>query len=74
MPRRLDTLGTLCPVPLLLTGRVMADLPVGETLEIVGDDPEMLRDLTAWCDASGNRLLEARREDGVVRVRIEKTG
>lgn len=70
--RRLDALGTYCPVPLLMTAQVMAELAPGDELEIVGDDPGMRRDLTAWCERSGNRLVELRQEGRVVVCRIEK--
>jgi TusA-related sulfurtransferase len=68
----LDVTGLLCPVPVLLTARAMASLEPGERLEIVGDDPDMLRDIPAWCDESGNRLLEIQQTGRRVRARVEK--
>ena len=54
---RLDTTGQRCPVPLLLTARVLADLAPGAHLLVLGDDPEMVADLRAWCQTSGHRWL-----------------
>lgn len=70
----LKLLGLRCPVPLLMTARCLADLPVGSWLEIVGDDPDMSDDLEAWCSEMGHRMLEVRREGTVTRCRIEKSG
>jgi tRNA 2-thiouridine synthesizing protein A len=69
---RLDVTGLLCPVPVLMTARAMATLDLGERLEVVGDDPEMLRDIPAWCEESGNRLLEIRQTGKRIRARLEK--
>lgn len=63
----------LCPVPVLMTARAMAALPQGDVLEVVGDDLEMLVDLPAWCEHSGNLLLEIGEAAGTVRCRIERS-
>ena len=69
---RLDVSGMLCPVPILMTARALATLPQGDVLEVVGDDLEMLIDLPAWCEQSGNLLLEIGETAGQVRCRIER--
>ena len=69
---RLDVAGLLCPVPVLMTARAIADLAFGEVLEVVGTDLEMLRDIPAWCEQSGNRLLEIDARQGRIRCRIER--
>ena len=71
-PHLLDTTGLLCPVPVLLTARAMATLAEGERLELVGDDPEILRDIPVWCEQTGNRLLEMTRVGRKIRCRLEK--
>jgi tRNA 2-thiouridine synthesizing protein A len=52
-----DTRGTFCPVPILLAARQAKKLTVGDRLQLLGDDPAMLRDVPAWCQASGHRLV-----------------
>ncbi len=69
----LDVSGTLCPVPLLMTARCVADLEPGARLWVVGTDPEMMVDLPRWCAETGHRLLEIDQEDGRVRCLLEKT-
>ena len=68
----LDVTGLLCPVPVLMTARAMATLDPGERLEVLGDDPEMLRDIPAWCEESGNRLLDIQQTGQRIRARLEK--
>ena len=34
----------------------------GEVLEIVADDPGFEKDLPAWCNMSGEKLLEMKKE------------
>ncbi len=69
---RLDTCGTFCPIPILLTARRMKTLSVGEQLEVVGDDPAIVEDMPVWCEETGNRLCEMERSGQVVRCVIEK--
>lgn len=69
---RLDVTGLLCPVPVLMTAHAAAQLGLGEILEVTGDDPEMLVDLPAWCERTGNRLVEISARDGRITCRIER--
>ncbi len=68
----LDVTGLRCPVPVLMTARAMATLGEGERLDVVGDDPDMLVDLPAWCEQSGNRLLRIERSGDRIRATLEK--
>jgi len=71
-PRRLVVLGLRCPVPVLMAARAIAELASGDVLEVVGDDPEMLRDFPLWCEAGSHRLVLLERRDSTIRCRIEK--
>ena len=70
---RLDTRGTFCPIPILLTARRMKTLSAGEQLEVVGDDPGIVEDMPVWCEETGNRLCEMERKGQEVRCVVEKT-
>lgn len=61
-----------CPLPVRLAMRALEALAAGARLEIVGDDPAMMIDLPAWCEASGHRLLALTREGGAVRALVER--
>lgn len=67
-----NTLGLLCPLPLLFAVRDMTRLDVGQTLELVGDDPGLLEDIPSWCAQSGHVLREVEVDEGVIVCRIEK--
>jgi tRNA 2-thiouridine synthesizing protein A len=71
-PRRLVVLGLRCPVPVLMAARAIADLAPGDVLEVVGDDPEMLRDFPLWCEEGSHRLALLERRGGAIRCLIEK--
>jgi tRNA 2-thiouridine synthesizing protein A len=60
--RVVDALGTWCPVPIHLMDRAARRASPGDVLELLADDPLIEVDLPAWCHASGNELLELRRE------------
>jgi tRNA 2-thiouridine synthesizing protein A len=60
--RVVDALGTWCPVPIHLVDRAARRASPGDVLELLADDPLIEVDLPAWCHASGNELLELRRE------------
>ncbi len=64
--RVVDALGTWCPVPIHLIDRAARRAAPGDVLELLADDPLIEVDLPAWCHASGNELIELRREgDGL---------
>lgn len=71
--RRLDALGKICPLPILLTAKEMHQLAVGETLEVLGDDPAIADDMPIFCYRAGHKLLEmVEGDDGTVRCLLEK--
>ena len=54
----LDARGLLCPLPLTLAKRRMADLRPGETLLVLATDPEAPIDLGAWAADEGHSCSE----------------
>ena len=40
----LDTFGLLCPVPIMKTASAIREISVGEVLEVLADDPQILED------------------------------
>ncbi len=71
--RRLDVLGSFCPVPILLAAREMQRLQTGDLLELLGDDPAMLEDVPDWCGRAGHRLHRYDvQDDGSLLFVVEK--
>ena len=54
----LDTFGLLCPVPIMKTASAIREISVGEVLEVLADDPQILEDMPAWCASNGHALLD----------------
>ncbi len=68
----LDTKGLNCPMPVMKTKKAMKALDSGETLEVESTDPGSVRDLEAFCRATGNEILEFEEEEGVFRFLLRK--
>ncbi len=58
----LDCKGLMCPMPIVKLAKKMKELKVGQVLELVVDDPGSKEDVPAWCNRTGNELLEMRQE------------
>ena len=67
----LDTKGLNCPLPILKTKKVIKDLPKGGTLEVLATDPGSIADFQAFCQTTGNVLLEQEESGGVYRFLIQ---
>ena len=69
----LDARGLLCPLPLTLAKRRMAELGAGDTLVVLATDPEAPIDLAAWAADEGHALLQ-RSGDGFLEFVLTKAG
>jgi tRNA 2-thiouridine synthesizing protein A len=69
----LDTKGMVCPLPILKARKALSELPKGSTLEVLATDPGAEPDFTAFCETTGNRMLEKSEADGVYRFVIERS-
>jgi TusA-related sulfurtransferase len=67
-----DCVGMHCPVPLAKAGEALQKLAVGEVLEIVADDEDIIEDLPAWCRVTGNEYLGYAREGGIIKAYIRR--
>jgi tRNA 2-thiouridine synthesizing protein A len=68
----LDCVGLYCPMPIIQTKAKMAELEVGEVLEVVADDKGIEADMPAWCRSTGNEFLGLEEVDGEYRVYVRK--
>jgi cysteine desulfurase len=61
----LDCLGRSCPVPVIELAKAIGDIPVGEVLTVLSDDPAARVDIPAWCRMRGQEYVgEEPREVG----------
>ena len=72
--RTLDARGLQCPLPVLRARKALNELPAGGVLELLATDPSAVKDVAAFCEAAGHRLLGQREEDGVFAFVIGKKG
>ena len=56
--KELDTRGLNCPLPILKTKKMLADMHSGEVLRVVSTDPGSVRDFQAFARQTGNELVE----------------
>ena len=68
----LDTFGLLCPVPIMKTASAIREISVGEVLEVLADDPQILEDMPAWCASNGHALLDTIEENEEFRLYVRK--
>jgi tRNA 2-thiouridine synthesizing protein A len=71
--RTLDCVGLFCPMPILKTRDAMKGMAVGETLEMLSDDPASEADMKSWTARTGQELLEIERNGAVFRFIVRKT-
>ena len=51
---------------------MLREMLEGEILEVLGDDPETLRDMPALCDRIGVELISVKEDSGEYRFLIRK--
>jgi len=68
----LDCIGLYCPTPVLKTRQEMDKLAIGETLEVLTDDPAAEEDLKAWAKRTGQKILEIEKTGEGMRFLIQK--
>ena len=68
--KTLDLKGLACPLPVLKARKALAGMPPGSTLEVFATDPGAVTDFEAFCEASGNQLIERDETAGTYRFLI----
>lgn len=71
-PPLLDTLGLLCPLPIIKTATRIKDLAIGAELIVLSDDAGILEDMPAWCRSNGQELLSIDQEGKLYRLRVRR--
>ncbi len=70
--RVLDLRGLKCPLPVLRTRKAMRDVPPGEILAVMADDPASVIDFPVFCHEAGLELVAERREGDALTFEIRK--
>jgi TusA-related sulfurtransferase len=71
--RKLDCLGLFCPMPIVKTRDALKGMTVGETLEMLSDDPASEADMKSWTTRTGHQLMAIERNGSVFRFVVRKS-
>ena len=63
--RDLDVKDLACPLPILRTKKVLAEMASGQILRVVATDAHAAKDFQAFARQTGNALLSTDEADGV---------
>ncbi len=67
-----DARGMSCPLPLLKAKKALSAMSAGERVRVLSTDAGSVRDFQAFCEQSGNLLLEFSCENGVYTHVLQK--
>ena len=71
--KTLDCKGLFCPMPLIKTKRAIKEIQVGQILEMVASDEDVLRDLEDWASQTQQDVLLVDKQPGhIYRFLIRK--
>jgi len=69
----LDARGLNCPLPILKTKKELAKLSKGETLQVQASDPGSVKDMSSFCQQTGNELISSENSEGNFIFVLRKT-
>ena len=70
----LDTSGLKCPLPVLKAKKALKAMATGDRLTVIATDPGAMKDFHHFCEPSGDTLVSASEDDGVLTFVISKAG
>jgi tRNA 2-thiouridine synthesizing protein A len=70
--KKLDCLGLYCPEPVFQTRLQLDDLKIGETLEVIADDPAADSDIRSLVKNLGQEIVSSTKEGNIIRIVIKK--
>ena len=70
--KTLDCLGLFCPEPVFKTRMQIDEMEIGETLEIIADDPAAKSDIENLAKNLGQEIVKSVQEGKVTRIIIKK--
>jgi tRNA 2-thiouridine synthesizing protein A len=67
-----DARGLSCPMPIVRTAQAVKGMPSGAFLELLATDVGSIKDVAAWCRATGNELIEQTSDGALYRFVIRR--
>ena len=68
----IDARGSACPGPLLEAKKGIGAVSVGQTIEILSNDPSTKQDLPRWAKKVGHEFLGAIEDEGYDRIFVTR--
>jgi tRNA 2-thiouridine synthesizing protein A len=68
-----DCMGMICPRPLFETLKRLKRMSVGQTIEVIGDYPPSVPEITDMMRKQGQEVVSVRQDGPVWRIVIKKT-
>ncbi|MCM3124115.1 MULTISPECIES: CoA-disulfide reductase [unclassified Mesobacillus] len=68
----LDACGLSCPGPIMKVYKTIGDMQDGEVMEVHATDPGFAKDIKAWCEKTGNKLVSNKFENKKFKAQIMK--
>ena len=68
----IDARGLSCPMPIVKTAQAVKTIPSGAAVELLATDPGSIKDVAAWCRATGNELVVQTSDGAVYRFVIRR--
>jgi tRNA 2-thiouridine synthesizing protein A len=53
----IDALGRKCPIPIIMLAARIRDVPIGETIAVLADDPAAQTDVPAWAAMKSHEFV-----------------
>jgi tRNA 2-thiouridine synthesizing protein A len=53
----IDALGRKCPIPIIMLAERIREVPVGELISVLADDPAARTDVPAWCGLKSQEFV-----------------
>ncbi len=70
--KKLDCSGLYCPEPVFQTRLQLDELEIGETLEVIADDPAADSDIRSLVKNLGQEIVSSIKEGNTIRIIIKK--
>jgi tRNA 2-thiouridine synthesizing protein A len=68
----LDASGLNCPLPILKTKKALNKMSTGQILEVISTDAGSVKDLVAFCNQTGNKLISTTEIENTFVFTIER--
>jgi tRNA 2-thiouridine synthesizing protein A len=70
--QELDVQGLKCPLPILRTKKMLAQMTTGQVLHVLATDAAAVGDFAAFARQTGNTLLEHKANEGVFEFWLQR--